>query len=68
MSNEKKSNFGDNKLLEKYIVHRIPEGSLIHKLELYYSKFDSSLYGLKFFDKKSLVLLDCCNLHMIYNF
>ncbi len=58
MCNGKKSNFNHNNV-EKYIDHIIQEGSQINKFQLFYHIIGSQLLGLKFFDKKGKVLLEC---------
>ena len=61
MSNGKRSKFDDSQLLGQYTDRLIPKGSHIHKVELFFHKFNSLLVGLKFFDKNGSLLLDCEN-------
>jgi hypothetical protein len=51
----------------EFTDHRIPEGSHIHKLKLFYYKEDSLLVGLKFFDKNERIILNCGNYLHVYN-
>ena len=62
MSNGKKSEFNDSELKEKYTELKIPQGSHIQKIFVFYDKNNSALYGLKFFDMKGKVLLEYTNL------
>ena len=59
MSNGKRSKFDDSQLLGQYTDRLIPKGSHIHKVELFFHKFNSLLVGLKFFDKKGEEILSC---------
>jgi hypothetical protein len=66
MSNGKRSNFDDSQLEGQYTDHYIPEGSHIHKVQLFFDKEESFLVGLKFFGKNGEVLLDCGDYEFIY--
>ena len=68
MSNGKRSNFNDSLIEGQYTYtdHYIPEGSHIHKVQLFYSKNNSILAGLKFFGKNGELLLECGDYEYIY--
>ncbi len=66
MSNGKRSNFDDCELQGQYTDYKIPEGSHIHKVQLFYHKLESILAGLKFFGKNGELLLYCGDYEYIY--
>jgi hypothetical protein len=66
MSNGKRSKFNDSQLEEQYTDCMIPKGSHIHKVQLFYSKDNSILAGLKFFGKNGELLLYCGDYEYIY--
>ncbi len=66
MSNGTRSRFDDSQIGGQYTDHLIPQGSQIHKVQLFYDKLFSVLAGLKFFGKNGKVLLDCGDYEYIY--